>query len=97
MGMENEMSDSCEFENIILGKYFKNSRLKELQSKSSKKGLRGDEVFEFIYLDRQELISTHKDQVKLLESRNKTQEKLLLYLQENHYEAWLDSAVNLNN
>lgn len=47
--------ENDKFERLILGIYFENDRLKELQLKAQKKGLRGDDVFEFIHLDRVEL------------------------------------------
>ncbi len=43
------------FERLILGIPTKDERLRELQVKAKEKGLRGDEVFEFIHLDRKEL------------------------------------------
>lgn len=44
------------FERMILGMYVEGDRLKELQKKALNKGLRGDEVYEFIHLDRYELV-----------------------------------------
>ena len=44
------------FERLIHGLSFQDERLNELQKKSVTKGLRGDEVFEFICLDRKELL-----------------------------------------
>jgi len=48
--------DDEKFERKILGLHFKSDRLKELQDKAKNNGLRGDEVFEFIHLDRKELV-----------------------------------------
>ena len=47
------MSDRFErqFANLFVG----HTRLKELQNKATTKGLRGEEVYEFIALDRREL------------------------------------------
>lgn len=44
-----------EFERKVLGIFSENDRLKELQEKAHSKGLKGDEVYEFIWLDRKEL------------------------------------------
>ena len=61
------------FENQFLAEIFKHDRLKELQSKAGRKGLRGDEVFEFMYLDRKEL----KEELELSKNANKELKKLL--------------------
>lgn len=60
--MTNKNSES-KFERLILGiPYNEGSRLKHLQDKSINKGLKGDEVFEFIHLDRKELV----DKIEIL-------------------------------
>ncbi len=63
------------FERLILGISFEQGRLKELQEKSVKKGLKGDEVFEFIYLDRREL----SEKVDKLEKENKELVRVLRF------------------
>lgn len=57
------MRDENYFENKVLGIFTEDSRLKQLQEKMRTKGLRGDEVYEFIHLDRKEL----SDKIKSLE------------------------------
>ncbi len=59
---------SEKFERKILGLHFKNNRLKELQEKANSKGLRGDEVFELIHLDRYELKQQLKEVNELLDN-----------------------------
>ena len=66
------------FEVMLLAIPTNNSRLKELQNKSVKHGLRGDEVFEFIHLDRLDL-------TKEIESLKSEVNKLKVDVQEDKF------------
>ena len=53
--------DDERFERQFLNVSYKNDKLKALQEKARTKGLKGDEVFEFICLDRREILKEKRD------------------------------------
>lgn len=61
----NDMNN--EFERKFIGQFFSGDRLQELQKKAVDKGLRGDEVYEFIMLDRKNLSDEIKELRKEVE------------------------------
>ena len=53
--------DDERFERQFLNVSYKNDKLKALQEKARAKGLKSDEVFDFICLDRRELLEENRD------------------------------------
>lgn len=81
------MIDGEKFESKILGVSFKDSRLRELREKAVKKGLKGDEIFEFIYLDRRDLT----DEINKL----KQEKRILIKRLENYNDPAVRNALDL--
>lgn len=79
-----------EFEFMVLGEFDKDSRMKQLRAKSRDKGLRGDEVFEFIVLEVKhgtDEIQTKLDKADHIWQHQKTEiEKLEKKLEESKIE-----------
>ncbi len=88
-------NNGSKFERLILGIYFKNDRLKELQKKSKDKGLKGDEVFEFIHLDRMELIDKTEQQSKTIAKLREALEEMQghRHMEESFYQQLAETAL----